>query len=105
MTAAAPVCGNCACSLGLDKKLISSGPAQSKEPRPRIRSAGSCSALTGLQSSWMRSEEHTSELQSLMRISSAVFCLIKTKKRADTNTTKKKYKLELNNSSNHNTVT
>src|SRR3546814_7392853 len=29
---------------------------------------------------WMRSEEHTSELQSLMRISYAVFCLKKTKK-------------------------
>src|SRR3546814_2877982 len=28
---------------------------------------------------WMRSEEHTSELQSLMRISYAVFCLQKTK--------------------------
>src|SRR3546814_9284273 len=26
---------------------------------------------------WLRSEEHTSELQSLMRISSAVFCLKK----------------------------
>src|SRR3546814_10568588 len=26
---------------------------------------------------WIRSEEHTSELQSLMRISSAVFCLTK----------------------------
>src|SRR3546814_3584351 len=29
---------------------------------------------------WMRSEEHTSELQSLMRISYAVFCLKKKKK-------------------------
>src|SRR3546814_8465895 len=29
---------------------------------------------------WWRSEEHTSELQSLMRISYAVFCLKKTKK-------------------------
>src|SRR3546814_7400132 len=29
---------------------------------------------------WPRSEEHTSELQSLMRISYAVFCLKKTKK-------------------------
>src|SRR3546814_10350966 len=28
--------------------------------------------------SWRRSEEHTSELQSLMRISYAVFCLTKT---------------------------
>src|SRR3546814_2375452 len=31
-----------------------------------------------------RSEEHTSELQSLMRISYAVFCLKKKKKRIDT---------------------
>src|SRR3546814_8227563 len=30
--------------------------------------------------SWKRSEEHTSELQSLMRISYAVFCLKKKKK-------------------------
>src|SRR3546814_5156256 len=32
---------------------------------------------------WWRSEEHTSELQSLMRISYAVFCLKKTKKQND----------------------
>src|SRR3546814_1523485 len=32
-----------------------------------------------------RSEEHTSELQSLMRISSAVFCLKKKKKNTNTN--------------------
>src|SRR3546814_2036381 len=38
-----------------------------------------------------RSEEHTSELQSLMRISYAVFCLKKKKK-----TTKKDYKSKLN---------
>src|SRR3546814_7136849 len=31
--------------------------------------------------SWSRSEEHTSELQSLMRISYAVFCLKKKKKK------------------------
>src|SRR3546814_3087083 len=34
-----------------------------------------------------RSEEHTSELQSLMRISYAVFCLKKKKKKKDTPTT------------------
>src|SRR3546814_5141359 len=33
----------------------------------------------GYQLTWMRSEEHTSELQSLMRISYAVFCLKKKK--------------------------
>src|SRR3546814_5858746 len=35
----------------------------------------------------MRSEEHTSELQSLMRISYAVFCLKKKNKPTHTNTT------------------
>src|SRR3546814_5390721 len=39
------------------------------------------SVLTGKQG---RSEEHTSELQSLMRISYAVFCLKKKKKRRET---------------------
>src|SRR3546814_6286099 len=33
---------------------------------------------------WNRSEEHTSELQSLMRISYAVFCLTKKKKHTKT---------------------
>src|SRR3546814_2329128 len=36
-----------------------------------------------------RSEEHTSELQSLMRISYAVFCLKKTKKKERTKNSKK----------------
>src|SRR3546814_7028171 len=40
---------------------------------------GSASSTTGL-SVGVRSEEHTSELQSLMRISYAVFCLKKKKK-------------------------
>src|SRR3546814_5471349 len=33
---------------------------------------------------WLRSEEHTSELQSLMRISYAVFCLKKKNKKHNT---------------------
>src|SRR3546814_1661614 len=37
-------------------------------------------ARVGRQELQRRSEEHTSELQSLMRISYAVFCLKKTKK-------------------------
>src|SRR3546814_4468609 len=37
-------------------------------------------AISRLQRLVVRSEEHTSELQSLMRISYAVFCLKKTKK-------------------------
>src|SRR3546814_4732809 len=39
----------------------------------------SCNAKTGCRSLDARSEEHTSELQSLMRISYAVFCLKKKK--------------------------
>src|SRR3546814_7219283 len=39
-------------------------------------------ASTGIDTPWrLRSEEHTSELQSLMRISYAVFCLKKKKKK------------------------
>src|SRR3546814_3383206 len=41
----------------------------------------------------MRSEEHTSELQSLMRISYAVFCL-KKKKITNNNTNKRTYSTE-----------
>src|SRR3546814_1979720 len=37
-----------------------------------------------VQANLARSEEHTSELQSLMRISYAVFCLTKKKKRSET---------------------
>src|SRR3546814_6018342 len=37
-----------------------------------------------------RSEEHTSELQSLMRISYAVFCLKKKKKKRDQHTAERK---------------
>src|SRR3546814_5087192 len=48
----------------------------------RIFSFATCSAVTmpptpPKWSLWLRSEEHTSELQSLMRISYAVFCLKK----------------------------
>src|SRR3546814_9512060 len=39
------------------------------------------SAMLGAAAAAIRSEEHTSELQSLMRISYAVFCLNKKKER------------------------
>src|SRR3546814_2199658 len=44
--------------------------------RPMLGMASYRMPLGGL---WLRSEEHTSELQSLMRISYAVFCLKKKK--------------------------
>src|SRR3546814_1884805 len=42
--------------------------------------AGGIPVIKGLREGAARSEEHTSELQSLMRISYAVFCLKKKKK-------------------------
>src|SRR3546814_9642629 len=42
--------------------------------------------VSAVSTTGMRSEEHTSELQSLMRISSAVFCLKKTKTTNNNNT-------------------
>src|SRR3546814_3409165 len=44
----------------------------------RASAVGGTTAVSG-GGVWMRSEEHTSELQSLMRISYAVFCLKKKK--------------------------
>src|SRR3546814_1764619 len=48
----------------------------SLDPQPEARRGGADAALRRR----LRSEEHTSELQSLMRISYAVFCLKKKKK-------------------------
>src|SRR3546814_1896449 len=42
--------------------------------------AHSSRSIIASRGEWLRSEEHTSELQSLMRISYAVFCLKKKKK-------------------------
>src|SRR3546814_5480411 len=55
-------------------------------PPPRQRKG-----TAPVRSAVLRSEEHTSELQSLMRISYAVFCL------------KKKNKKKINNEKNYNT--
>src|SRR3546814_8135442 len=47
--------------------------SQSRIPVPKEHQCA------GLKSPWSRSEEHTSEIQSLMRLSYAVFCLKKKK--------------------------
>src|SRR3546814_2774381 len=60
--------------LKLCSEAIASAAASSFSSAPGLFSAG-------------RSEEHTSELQSLMRISYAVFCLKKKKKKLNSNTT------------------
>src|SRR3546814_8247710 len=58
-----------------------------------LRIAHDRTVLPDVEQHRMRSEEHTSELQSLMRISYAVFCL------------KKKNKINNINSSNKHTIT
>src|SRR3546814_7137733 len=55
----------------------------SHEWDPRVRPAGDTIDMI------LRSEEHTSELQSLMRISYAVFCLKKKKKQKKDTTSQK----------------
>src|SRR3546814_2921821 len=57
----------CACSCSAPPPSACRARCESGPPRPRGSAAD-------------RSEEHTSELQSLMRISYAVFCLKKKKK-------------------------
>src|SRR3546814_5052201 len=54
-------------------------------PRPRLRICGRIGRVPDQKSADHRSEEHTSELQSLMRISYAVFCLKKKKTQQPSN--------------------
>src|SRR3546814_5420804 len=74
-------------------------------PMPPSPARSSCSyraafhAVPSAQPSPCRSEEHTSELQSLMRISYAVFCL---KKKIQNTTTTTKYKQKHNKHKVHN---
>src|SRR3546814_8978632 len=64
-----------------------------------LRDLGVEELISPTPSRWRRSEEHTSELQSLMRISYAVFCLKKKKNTTCRPTRKKKndkYKHKVN---------
>src|SRR3546814_2550447 len=56
--------------------LFRSSPGGTPSGSSRPTSASCCPGPTAPPTTW-RSEEHTSELQSLMRISYAVFCLKK----------------------------
>src|SRR3546814_8270935 len=84
-----------AATLALGTAFVTDSQAQSNFPSQTIRivtgfPAGGGSDLLSrllapkLQESLGRSEEHTSELQSLMRISYAVFCLKKKKEKNKT---------------------
>src|SRR3546814_6015956 len=62
---------------GLDVKLVTQ--------EPQLGTAHAVLQAKGVLAGFDRSEEHTSELQSLMRISYAVFCLKKKNKNRITN--------------------
>src|SRR3546814_7805404 len=79
--------GRCHHALpGAKVKIFDDGFADCRQIRqyshPRRRRHGQCPHTLGF---YKRSEEHTSELQSLMRISYAVFCLKKKNKQTTTN--------------------
>src|SRR3546814_8652804 len=63
-------------------------PASRSSHRCRSRYRQHARKGSAMTSQHDRSEEHTSELQSLMRISYAVFCLKKTKKKINEHTQK-----------------
>src|SRR3546814_3154095 len=63
-------------AVAMRRLLSFTSPALATSP---VKERACCATLAET-SSMLRSEEHTSELQSLMRISYAVFCLKKKKK-------------------------
>src|SRR3546814_2408642 len=85
MRASAPQTGNTA-ATDVSHPAISSVP-------PVVCKASLTGISEALQTT--RSEEHTSELQSLMRISYAVFCLKKKKKRQQRQQTKNRKSTKL----------
>src|SRR3546814_4298338 len=62
-------------ALGVQSGPVAGGPAGRRPQRRRLLWAAGMAACLCVVAT--RSEEHTSELQSLMRISYAVFCLKK----------------------------
>src|SRR3546814_6106257 len=68
------------CSTTFNDSLFGLRLAQLQEPDVYGCVTALCRAAATMREALERSEEHTSELQSLMRISYAVFCLNKKKK-------------------------
>src|SRR3546814_9678641 len=70
-------------SRGADRHRFHRHGGDAQQPRGRAALQGGPAERSGAHPAWPRSEEHTSELQSLMRNSYAVFCLKKTKAQMD----------------------
>src|SRR3546814_5934219 len=77
------------CAAGAFERAYNPSGGKSKSVRmPGWRSVRSCASWPKRNPGESRSEEHTSELQSLMRISYAVFCLKKKQGTATQTTTR-----------------
>src|SRR3546814_4879892 len=72
---------------------------------PAVTQRKSGTRRLSCRSTGERSEEHTSELQSLMRISYAVFCLKKKKKNTTNTNNNERKEYNKNNNNNHKNVT
>src|SRR3546814_9725181 len=66
------------CRRGIEAMLCVTGREEARLDSPSVTAGGAAIKARGYPP--IRSEEHTSELQSLMRISYAVFCLKKKNK-------------------------
>src|SRR3546814_8021835 len=71
--------------------LLLTGNTMAQAVRERIPELAGLKTIGFSNRAVLRSEEHTSELQSLMRISYAVFCLKKKKKKNNVQHAAKKY--------------
>src|SRR3546814_3095432 len=90
--------GRCG-AAGLVSRSSANGRSRSRERDDAgLRRAARCDAAAA-----DRSEEHTSELQSLMRISYAVFCLKKKKKKPNSKKRTKRHKNVYQNTNQMNT--
>src|SRR3546814_4237157 len=82
------ICGSCAMNIdGTNTLACICAIEEAGEPQGALDPSPQRPAVKGKGA--VRSEEHTSELQSLMRISYAVFCL--NKKKTKTNNNKAQY--------------
>src|SRR3546814_6571023 len=80
-------------------------PRTASAPARRRGAAKAGNRASRSTSAARRSEEHTSELQSLMRISYAVFCLKKKKKNHQKKTAQSKITTDLKTSTHHQHIT
>src|SRR3546814_9496716 len=89
--------GMIAIILRLEREIVGhESPSSSSSAATNSAAMRPTSAIFSANWRGFRSEEHTSELQSLMRISYAVFCLKKKKQRRKSHTTiRQNLKLEM----------